>query len=267
MSQNQLQHKNIVSIIGINNLPEITTNHNLGELILQTSCFEGTQIKNGDILIVTQKLVSKSEGRIKKLSEIIPSQKAKSLAMKTNRDPRLIELILQECTKIIAMDTKRGLIITKTKHGFICANSGIDSSNIANKDEVSLLPINPDLSANKIRKTIIEKTNVSRLGVIITDTFGRAWRNGQTNVCIGIAGMKPTKDYRGLPDSNGSILTSTEIAIADEISSAAELVMGKTNRVGAALLRGYKYRKAQITTSEYLLRDSNQDLFSQGKFI
>ncbi len=165
------------------------------------------------------------------------------------------------------MDTSRGLIITKTKHGFICANSGIDSSNIADKDEVSLLPINPDLSANKIRKTITEKTNISQLGVIITDTFGRAWRNGQVNVCIGIAGMKPIKDYRGLPDDNGSILTSTEIAIADEISSAAELVMGKTNRVGVALLRGYKYSKKQIATSKYLLRDNNQDLFSEGKFI
>ena len=201
------------------------------------------------------------------LSEVTPSSKAKDLSTKVNRDPRLIELILRESTRIVAMDSTRNLIITQTKHGFICANSGIDSSNVLGENEVSLLPIDPDLSANKIRKTIISQTDLNHLAVVITDTFGRAWRNGQVNVCIGIAGLNPIKDYRGLPDDNGSILTATEIAISDEIASAAELVMGKTNRVGVAIIRGYKYDDAKVTNSGYLLRDSDQDLFNEGKFV
>ncbi len=267
MNQNHSQTKKIISIIGINNLPEIHPNDNLGELIIQKSDMEGSKIKNCDILVVTQKLVSKSENRIIKLSTVIPSSKANSLSTKINRDPRLIELILQESTRIVAMDSTRGLIITETRHGFICANSGIDSSNILAEDEVSLLPIDPDSSADHIRNTIIKKTGLTQLGVVITDTFGRAWRNGQANVCIGIAGLNPIKDYRGLPDDNGSILTATEIAIADEIASAAELVMGKTNRVGAAIIRGYKYDTAKVTNSGYLLRASDQDLFNEGKFV
>ena len=267
MNQNQKKNKKIISIIGINNLPEIRPKDNLGELIIQKSGMEGTKIKNGDILVVTQKLVSKSENRIIKLSTVIPSSKAKTLSTKINRDPRLIELILRESTRIVAMDSIRGLIITETRHGFICANSGIDSSNISGEDEVSLLPVDPDSSADNIRNTIIKKTDLTQFGVVITDTFGRAWRNGQTNVCIGISGINPIKDYRGLPDDNGSILTATEIAIADEIASAAELVMGKTNRVGAAIIRGYKYYTAKVTNSGHLLRASDQDLFNEGKFV
>ena len=158
MNQNHSQTKKIISIIGINNLPEIHANDNLGELIIQKSDMEGSKIKNCDILVVTQKLVSKSENRIIKLSTVIPSSKANSLSTKINRDPRLIELILQESTRIVAMDSTRGLIITETRHGFICANSGIDSSNISDEDEVSLLPIDPDSSADHIRNTIINKT-------------------------------------------------------------------------------------------------------------
>lgn len=267
MNNKKQQTKNIISIIPIGNLPEIESNDNLGELIIEKSGCEGTKITNGDVLVVTQKLVSKSENRTKKLSEVIPSSKAKSLSIKLNRDPRLIELILGESTRIVAMDSTRGLIITQTNHGFICANSGIDSSNVLGDDEVSLLPVDPDLSANKIRQTIIHQINLNHLGVVITDTFGRAWRSGQTNVCIGIAGLHPIKDYRGLKDDNGSILTSTEIAIADEIASAAELAMGKTNRVGAAIIRGYKFDTAQFTNSEYLIRDSDQDLFNEGKLL
>ena len=267
MNNKEHQTKNIISIIPINNLPEIEPNDNLGELIIKKSGCDGIKITNNDILVVTQKLVSKSENRTIKLSEVTPSSQAKSLSTKVNRDPRLIELILRESTRIVAMDSTRNLIITQTKHGFICANSGIDSSNVLGENEVSLLPIDPDLSANKIRKTIISQTDLNHLAVVITDTFGRAWRNGQTNACIGIAGLHPIKDYRGLKDDNGFILTSTEIAIADEIASAAELVMGKTNRVGAAIIRGYWFETAKATNSGYLIRDRNQDLFSEGKLL
>ena len=162
MNQNQKKNKKIISIIGINNLPEIRPKDNLGELIIQKSGMEGTKIKNGDILVVTQKLVSKSENRIIKLSTVIPSSKAKTLSTKINRDPRLIELILRESTRIVAMDSIRGLIITETRHGFICANSGIDSSNISGEDEVSLLPVDPDSSADHIRNTIIKKTDIGK---------------------------------------------------------------------------------------------------------
>ena len=267
MNINENQNKQIISIIPINDLPEIKPNDNLGQLIIEKSDFNEVKIINGDILVITQKLVSKSENRTKKLSEVIASPEAQSLSIKINKDPKLIELILRESSRIVAMDTKRGLIITETKHGFICANSGIDSSNILGDDEVSLLPINPDLSAKKIRETIVCQTHLTKLGIIITDTFGRAWRNGQTNVCIGLAGLHPIKDYRGFTDDHGSILTSTEIAIADEIASAAELVMGKTNRVGAAILRGYRFDATQTGKSENLIRDSKQDLFNQGNFL
>ncbi len=267
MNRNKYQKQDTISIIPINNLPEIAPNDNLAQLIIEQSDCEGIKIIDGDILVITQKLISKSESRTKKLSEVIPSPKAEILSEKINRDPKFIELILSESIRIVAMDTKRGLIITETNHGFICANSGIDSSNILGDDEVSLLPINPDLSASKIRETILEQTNSTNLGVIITDTFGRAWRNGQTNVCIGIAGLHPIKNYKGLSDDYGSILTSTEIAIADEIASASELVMGKTNRVGAAIVRGYNFDNTQIGDSSDLIRDSAQDLFNKGEFL
>lgn len=198
------------------------------------------------------------------MESIVPSDRALELSKVHEKDPRLIQLILNESKKIVRLTNKH--IIVQTKQGFICANAGIDQSNVSKDPRfVLMLPENPDRSARKLREDIFEitKKNVS---VIISDTFGRPFRNGQTNVAIGISGINPIKSYIGTPDQNGRVLKVTEIAIADEIASAAELVMGKTLQVPVAIVRGYDYefvksdieKKVEISI---LIRNENDDLF------
>jgi coenzyme F420-0:L-glutamate ligase/coenzyme F420-1:gamma-L-glutamate ligase len=209
--------------------------------------------------VVTQKIVSKAEGRIVDLATVTPSETALELARINGRDARQIEVALRETAKPIRLDMERGILISETRHGFICANAGVDGSNLAEATEVSMLPIDSDASAAGIRAAVRERTG-AEVAVIISDTFGRPWRQGQTNVEIGLAGMQAVRDYRGQTDSAGLVLVVTEIAVADELASAAELAMGKLDRVPAAVVRGYTFEPGDGRATD-LVRPAALDLF------
>jgi len=249
-----------LEITGIVGIPEINEGDPLGTMIFQAATHQGYPIKPGDIIVVTQKVVSKGEGRTVSLSTIEPSPEAKEISIASGKDSRLIELILSESREIIRRDDSRGIIITETRHGFICANAGIDTSNVPGHDTVSLLPLDPDASANTILMNIQREAGFDQIGVIITDTFGRAWRQGQVNFAIGVGGIEPLVDYRGQLDTIGGELSATVIAVADEIAAVSELVMGKTDAVPAAIVRGYSFKATGAGVSP-LLRDKAEDLF------
>ncbi len=219
---------------------------------------QGEEFHRGDIAIVSQKVVSKAEGRTISLSRVTPSSFATAISKETGKDPRQVEAILRETKKIIRM--RGGHIITETGHGFICANAGVDQSNASKeRDSVTLLPKDPDASADRIRKTIHHLTGKA-VPVIITDTFGRAWRIGHVNFAIGVSGMKPIHDYRGTRDMYRRTLQVTEIAVADELACAAELVMNKADKVPVAIIRGYKAPRG-YGSGQDLLRPEEFDLF------
>ena len=230
---------------------EIESSDDISELILMSS-----ELSDGDILIVAQKIVSKQEGRIIDLSTVIPSLLSEGIASQYQKDPRIIELILSQTKRIVRM--KNGIIIVETNNGVICANAGVDESNVK-KGYATLLPLDSDISAQKIRNKIKEKIN-KNIAVIISDTFGRPFRMGQTNCAIGISGLNPILNYAGTLDSFEKILRITEIAIADELSSAAELMMGKTLKCPVVIIRGYSFRMEDHVINE-LIRPENEDLF------
>ena len=230
---------------------EIEPSDDLSELILNSS-----DLNDGDIIVVAQKIISKQEGRIVDLSTVTPSLLSEGIGSQYQKDPRIIELILSETKRIIRM--KNGIIIVETNNGFICANAGIDESNVQ-KGYATLLPINSDISAHTIRNDILKQTN-KNIAVIISDTFGRPFRLGQTNCAIGISGLNPILDYAGTLDSFQKILRVTAIAVADEISSAAELVMGKSLKCPIAIIRNYSFNIEEHVIDE-LIRPQNEDLF------
>ena len=248
-----------IEVIGIAGLPEVRDGDRLGEMIARAAREQGTTIENKDVVVVTQKVVSKAEGRLVRLGDVEPSPFARELAAQCGRDPRVVELVLRESRGIVRMDPSRGVLITETRHGFVCANAGVDSSNIPGEDVVSLLPEDPDGSARRIMGEISSSTGAS-VAVIVSDTFGRAWREGHTDFAIGVAGMEPLRDYRGSLDSFGKVLNVTRIAAADELTAAAEMVMGKANGVPAAIIRGYSYRPGPGGYGP-LLRERSRDLF------
>jgi coenzyme F420-0:L-glutamate ligase/coenzyme F420-1:gamma-L-glutamate ligase len=248
----------LLTIIPVKGIPDVESGDNLGEIIVTRLKEQGEEFQEGDIVVVSQKVVSKAEGRIVNLSKVTPSSFASFVGKEAGKDPRQVEVILRETRKIIRM--KAGHLITETKHGFICANAGVDTSNVATgKDAVTLLPLDPDESADRIGKTI-RKLSGKRVPVIVTDTFGRAWRMGQVNFAIGVSGMKPIHDYKGTRDMYRHTLHVTEIAVADELASAGELVMNKSDKVPVALVRGYTYRRGK-GTGKNLLRPEEMDLF------
>ena len=230
---------------------EIQPSDDLTELILAS-----TDLSDGDILVVAQKIISKQEGRIVDLSTVTPSLLAEGIGSQYRKDPRIVELILSETKRIVRM--KNEILIVETHSGFICANAGIDESNVKS-GYATLLPINSDISAQTIRYKILEQTN-KNVAVIIADTFGRPFRMGQTNCAIGISGLNPILDYAGTLDSFEKILRITAIAVADELSSAAELVMGKTLKCPVALIRDYSFNLEEHVIDE-LIRPDNEDLF------
>jgi len=213
-------------------------------------------ICDGDILVIAQKIVSKQEGRIVDLSTVIPSLLSEGIGSQYQKDPRIIELILSETKRIVRM--KNGIIIVETNNGIICANAGVDESNVK-EGYATLLPINSDTSAQTIRNKIQEQTN-KNVAVIVSDTFGRPFRMGQTNCAIGISGLNPILNYAGTLDSFEKILRITEIAVADELSSAAELVMGKALKCPVAIIRDYSF-KMEDHVIDKLIRPENEDLF------
>ena len=214
-----------LTVIPVEGLPEIEQGDPLGRLIAERS-----EISEGDVLVVSQKAVSKAEGRLRRLTSVIPGTEARKLAALLGRDPALVQLVLDESREVIRAE--RGVLITETRQGLVCANAGIDSSNLP-EDIVSLLPEDPDASARRIRGEI-----GLRVGVVVSDSFGRAWRLGQSEVAIGIAGLAPLDDWRGRADAGGRELTATVIAVADEAAAAADLVRDKAGRVPAAIVRG-----------------------------
>jgi coenzyme F420-0:L-glutamate ligase/coenzyme F420-1:gamma-L-glutamate ligase len=246
-----------IEIVALRGLPEIRPGDDLAALALDGCAREGARPRDGDVFAFTQKVISKSEGRIVSLAGVSPSELASRFASESGKDPRLVELVLREALRVVRMD--RGVLITETSHGFVCANSGIDTSNLESEDTVCLLPQDPDRSAARLRDVLYERTG-KRLAVIVTDTFGRPWREGQVNVAIGVSGMEPLADYRGREDSRGRKLLASEIAVADEIASAAELVMGKLDRVPVALVRGFPFRAGESGIRP-LLRIPERDLF------
>jgi len=235
---------------------EIAVGTDLAELVLRAVEQRGERLQSDDVVVVTQKAVSKSEGRVVRLEDVEPSDFAVRYAEEFGKDPRHVETVLQESRRIVKMD--RGVLITETPHGFICANSGVDASNVG-LGVVSLLPIDSDASAISLRERLGELTEV-RPAVIITDTFGRVWREGLTNVAIGVAGMAPLQSFAGQQDPFGYELRVTVMAVADEIASAAELVMGKTDGTPFVLVRGFAF-EARAGAARELVRDADKDLF------
>jgi len=241
----------VLEIIPIKIQREIGIDANFVDLILESS-----EINDGDILVFSQKIVSKNEGRMLSLSSVNPSLLANGIASSYGKDPRLIELILSESERIVRMEN--GIIIVKTKHGFVCANAGIDESNMQD-GYATLLPNDPDKSAILLKERIEQKTG-KNISVIISDTFGRPFRLGQTDVAIGIAGLEPILDYNGKPDTFGKIMRVTAIAVADEICSASELVMGKVEKCPIVIVRNYNYNFSNAKIQK-LLRTEHDDLF------
>lgn len=251
-----------IRILPITGIGEIDPGADLGFLIFEAMHAQNISLEQGDILVVTQKIVSKAEGRLVKLAEIEPSAFAHIAAQESRKDAPYLEVVLRESKRIVRMD--RGVLLTETHHGFICANAGIDESNVSGgAGEVLLLPVDADNSASVIRARLQELSGEGEtfeMAVVISDTWGRTWRNGQVNMAIGVAGMEPLSDYRGQHDPYGYELHASVIAVADEVASAAELVMGKIDRVPVALIRGYSYTPGP-GTAQMLLRDPATDMF------
>ena len=245
-----------IRIIGIRGIPEISKGDDIGAIIADALEQQVGVLKEDDIVVVTQKIVSKAEGRVRALDSYKPSKRAIKLAAELGKDSKHVQAILEESRRILRAE--RGIIIAETKHGLICANAGIDQSNVK-PNMISLLPEDPDASARNIRNSVKKKTGVS-VAVIISDTFGRPFREGHVNVAIGVAGLKPMKDYRGMRDGYGNILKVTIIAVADEIASAAELATGKLDRVPVSIIRGYKYQSGDEGSKE-LIRPFSKNLF------
>ena len=258
MPDNELRPRP-VTIFGITGIPEVQPGDRLGPLIASAAGEQGSPLVQGDILVVTQKIVSKAEGRLVDLSTITPSDFATQFARHTGRDPRLVELVLRESKSIVRMDPDRGVIISETHHGFVCANAGIDQSNVPGEDVVCLLPEDSDASARRISDEIREASGLS-LPVIVSDTFGRAWREGHVNFAIGVSGMDPMTDYRGTHDAQGREMHVTTIAVADELAAAAELVQFKAIGVPVSVVRDYPYTPADPGYAS-LIRERDRDMF------
>lgn len=237
---------------------EISTGDKLEQVIQDALDSNSESVKGGDVLVVAQKIVSKCESQVIRLADVKVSARAKKMAKQHSKDPAMLELVLRESSSVVA--ARRGIIITQTHHGYVCANSGVDQSNV-HKGYAVLLPRDPDKSASKLCASLKARFGVD-VAVIISDTFGRAFRNGQTNVAIGVAGISPIKSYIGSKDAFGNTLRVTEIAVADELASAAELTMGKSDGIPAVLIRGYEYAwPVKQVSAKNLNRPKNQDLF------
>lgn len=245
-----------VIVIGVPGIPEVAPGDDLVALIAAAVARAAIAVTAGDVFVVAHKIVSKAEGRLVRLAEVEPSALAERWGAQTGRDPRLVELALRESTRIVRMD--RGVLIAETRHGFVCANAGVDGSNVGD-GFAALLPEDPDASAGRLCAGLTRALGVET-AVIVSDTFGRAWREGQVNVALGVAGLRPLIDYRGGADTFGRRLQATVIAVADELASAAELVMRKTAGVPVAIVRGARY-EAGSGAARALIRPPSQDLF------
>jgi coenzyme F420-0:L-glutamate ligase / coenzyme F420-1:gamma-L-glutamate ligase len=243
-------------IFGLRGLPDVDCGADLGALVAHAVERTGHAIERGDVFVVAQKIVSKAEGAVVRLADVVPSAIACRWADEIGRDARVVEVVLRESRRIVRMD--RGLLIAETRHGFVCANAGVDASNVPD-GFVTRLPDDPDASAERLRAALTARFG-GPLGVIVSDTFGRPWREGVTNVALGVAGVQPLLDYRGAIDAYGRTLTSTVIAVADELAAAAELVTRKTTGTPVAIVRGAAEWIGE-GTGRMLVRAAERDLF------
>jgi len=243
-------------VIGVGGLPEIVPGQDLAPMIVEAARRQETPIEGGDLLVISQKIISKSEGRVVRLSAVTVSPNARSVAEEIGRDPRLVEVILSESRRIVRKD--KGVLIVETHHGWVCANAGVDQSNV-DADTACLLPADSDRSARALRERLRSLTGHD-LAIIVADTFGRPWREGLVNVAIGLSGFEPIVSYLGQEDPAGHVLQATILALADELASAAEPVMGKLDRVPVAIVRGLAWPRGE-GSSRALMRDPARDLF------
>src|SRR3954470_18028897 len=246
-----------LSIIPLHGIPEVRPGDDLASLIADAARAERIDLVDGDVVAIAQKIVSKSEGRIVRLVDVQPGPRALEMAQESGKDARQLEVVLRETAEIVRWT--HGVLISQTHHGFVCANAGVDRSNAGAPDTVILLPVDPDASAARLRDAIKKSAGVT-VSVVVTDTFGRAWREGHMNVAIGIAGLPALKRYVGQFDPEGYELRVTEIAVADEVAAAAELVMGKLDRCPAAVVRGLVMLEPAETARDYV-RSAEKDLF------
>ena len=243
-------------VIGVQGIGEVRRGDDIAALIVDAAARQATPVLAGDLLVIGQKIVSKAEGRVVKLGDVTPSPIAIAMAPALGKEPALVEVILRESRRVVRM--AQGVIITETHHGWVCANAGVDQSNV-DADTVALLPEDSDRSARGVRDRVRTLTGLDVL-VIITDTFGRPWREGLTNIAIGVAGFAPLRSYLGERDPAGRPLQATILALADELAGAAEPVMGKLDRIPAAIVRGLTLSAAE-EGSKPLVREPARDLF------
>lgn len=247
-----------IELIALEGIPEVAPGDDLASLIAAASDAAGIGLTDSDVLVVTQKIVSKSEGRLVELATVEPSPLARDWAARWDKDPRQVELVLRESAAIVRM-APGGLIISRTRHGFVCANAGVDVSNVGGGETATLLPEDPDASAGRIRARLGELTG-ARPAVVISDSFGRPWRNGIVNVAVGAAGIETLRDLRGTPDAAGREMHATVIAVADELASAADLAGGKIEQRPVVLVRNYAWRPSDSGASA-LIMEPERDLF------
>jgi coenzyme F420-0:L-glutamate ligase/coenzyme F420-1:gamma-L-glutamate ligase len=250
----------LVSAAPLTGLPELRPGDDLAALIAGAADASGVQIGDGDVLAIAQKAVSKVEGRLRELSEVAPSDEARGLGARLDKDPRLVQAILDESDAVLRAE--RGVLIVRTRHGLVCANAGVDQSNVPGEDVVSLLPVDPDGSARALRAALASLLG-ARPAVVICDSLGRAWRLGQADVAIGCAGLAPLSDLRGRPDTEGRELTASIEAVADQAASAAALVRAKAGREAVVVLRGLEHHVTEEDGlgAAAIIRPAAEDLF------
>jgi coenzyme F420-0:L-glutamate ligase/coenzyme F420-1:gamma-L-glutamate ligase len=237
VNRHEVDSTGVVTVIPLGGLPELDADDDLG-LLLHAAAETVGGLRDADVVVVAQKAVSKVEGRVVRLDDVEPSGRARELAG-PDGDPRHLEVILRESLEVVR--SRPPLVIAETRHGFVCASAGVDASNAPEEGMLVLLPLDPDLSARLLRERLHQLSGAD-VGIVVSDSFGRAWRQGTTDVALGVAGIAPIRDLRGTTDARGRELRTTQIAVADEIAGAAELVLGKARRVPAAIVRGLDVR-------------------------
>lgn len=247
-----------IELVALDGVPEVVPGDDLAGLIVDAATTSGVELADADVLVITQKVVSKAEGRLVELASVEPSDLAHAWAARWGKDPRQVELVLRESAAIVRM-APGGLIISRTRHGLVCANAGVDVSNVGGGDVASLLPEDPDGSAGRIREGLRDRTGMSP-AIVISDSFGRPWRNGIVNVAVGSAGIEALLDLRGEPDASGRDMQATVIAVADELASAADLAGGKVEQRPVVVVRGYAWRPSEAGAS-VMVMEPERDLF------
>ncbi|MFW6174293.1 MAG: coenzyme F420-0:L-glutamate ligase [Chloroflexota bacterium] len=247
-----------ITVLPVEGIPEISQGDDLAALVAEAALQQGTPVASGDLVVVAQKAVSKSEGAIVDLASVVPSEAAHELAAETGKPPELAEVILSQTRRIVR--NSRGVLIVETIHGLVCANAGVDQSNSGGEGIAITLPPAPDASARRIRRGL-EAVAGGHVSVIVSDTFNRPWRLGSLNVAVGLSGFQPLLDEREQPDDSGRLLRATAVSIADELASAAQLVMGERGRRPAAIVRGARLTESEEASASWLLRDPGSDLF------